>query len=109
LLNKTQWDVRSPGGGAVLGGKEIGDDIGYGPLRYLSASEVKTIADELRTITHDELVSRYDSDEMNKLEIYPGGWDMDENKQDLLTQIEVFRDFYYDAATKGESVVIMLM
>ena len=29
---------------AVLGGTKIGDDHGYGPARYLSASRVKTVA-----------------------------------------------------------------
>lgn len=53
--------VASPLSRAILGGKEIGEDLGgYGPARYLWADEVWEISSALSALTHEELRRRYD-------------------------------------------------
>jgi len=38
-------------GYAVIGGKELGEDLGYGPVRYLTPAQVARTADELRAFS----------------------------------------------------------
>jgi len=98
----------SPLGRAILGGTEIGDDMGYGPARYLSAEEVKTVAAALNGLTDDELKSRYNADEMSKLKLYPGGWDDLENIEWLLAAARDVRQYYRDAADRGFAMLLYL-
>lgn len=51
LLNGETWEGQWPWFGAVLGGTEISDeDVGYGPARYLTPSQVQEVAGALQTI-----------------------------------------------------------
>src|SRR5262245_15812893 len=68
LLTGSAWEGSPPLNFLVLGGQEIGDDLGYGPARGFSPSEVKTIANALSSVTSDALRSRYDPNEMQRLE-----------------------------------------
>lgn len=47
-------------GDAVLGGVEIGPDLGYGQARLISREQVKTIHMALSDIEFDALISNYD-------------------------------------------------
>ena len=49
LLANDPWGGEPPLANAVLGGTEIGDDVGYGPARYLNADEVRAVADTFET------------------------------------------------------------
>lgn len=87
LLNKTKyhsddylnigksWDIihyalcgeqsegKSPYSYVVLGGKKINDeDVGYGPARYLTPSQVKEAYTAIKDITKNDWISKYDWD-----------------------------------------------
>ena len=47
MLTEGDDDSRSPVSNAVLGGRPVGEDLGYGPARILEPAEVKAIADAL--------------------------------------------------------------
>ena len=47
LLAGDTWGGDPPLANVVLGGTAIGDDVGYGPARYLTADEVRAIGDAL--------------------------------------------------------------
>jgi hypothetical protein len=93
---------------AILGGREIGDDHGYGPARYLDASEVRAVAAGISTVTHDTLRQHYNAAAMNEAEVYPGRWDdqPDGDRLDWLLQaFDEVRRFYRGAADHRNAVV----
>ena len=108
LLSRGMDTGRKPLGLAVLGGTEIGDDHGYGPARYLSASRVKAVAAALSTVTHGTLRQHYDGAEMNEAKVYPGRWDDLPDSDSLNWLLQVFDEvcrFYQDAADHSNAVI----
>ena len=71
LLTGDPWSTKGPYGQVILGGKEIGPDLGYGPARVLTASQVKDIAAKLQAMPPETLMARYDAKKFTKAEIYP--------------------------------------
>lgn len=56
LLTGEPCEGSEPLCNAVLGGAEIGEeDVGYGPARYLSSTEVNAVATALASISPEEL------------------------------------------------------
>ena len=77
-----------------MGGVEIGDDLGYGPLRALEKDEVASIATALEAISTEELTSRYRAEDIEAQEVYPGGWSDSENLTWLLSAFEEVRNYF---------------
>jgi hypothetical protein len=96
-------------GQVVLGGQEIGDDVGFGPVRYLVPGEVEAVAAHLDGTPFDVLVERFDPDRMNGLGVYPEIWDEDGVLDDeLAPAYERLVGFYRTAAERGEVVLVAL-
>ncbi len=94
---------------AVLGGTEIGDDVGYGPVRYLVPGEVEAVAAHLDGTPFETLAARFDPDRMNGLGIYPEEWDEDGVlEEELAPAYERLVAFYRVAAERGEVVLVAL-
>lgn len=90
---------------AVMGGTEVGDDLGYGPARYFEADEVAAIARELsRPNLEAEMMARWDRDKMVQLGIYPAGFEPDDDKW-LMDAFRNLRQFYVDASAAKMAVV----
>lgn len=94
---------------AIFGGTEIGEDIGYGPLRYLEAKEVREIATALESISVRDLTSRYKVEDINKYDIYPfsGEWTEDD-KEYLIDNFESLVEFYRLTARQEEAVLLLI-
>ena len=107
LLTGDSWGGEPPLANAVLGGTEIGDDFGYGPARYLTADEVHAVAEALKDIAADAFRVRYVPSELSKNEIYPEIWDDpdDDAVGYLTTWYETLRDYYIDAAARGQAML----
>ena len=107
LLTGDPWGGESPVADAVLGGGiEIGDDVGYGPARYLTAAEVAATANALRLITKNELALRFDPATLSENEIYPEIWDEGNEAMDyVLVYFDQLRTYYLDAAAKGNAML----
>jgi len=105
LLADDPWAGETPLCNVVLGGTEIGDDIGYGPARYITAEDVKAVASALDGITPDQLAKRYDSASLQKNEVYPGIWEEDDAVDYLTSWYGRLRDYYLDAAAKGNAML----
>lgn len=107
LLAGEPWGGDPPLANVVLGGTEIGDDVGYGPARYLTAAEVQAAASALQDITPDVLRSRYVASELSENDIYPQIWD--EPEDDAFGYLgpwyETLRDYFIDAAAKGNAML----
>ena len=90
---------------AIMGGTDVGDDLGYGPARYFEADEVAAIARELsRPNLEAEMMARWDPDQMVQLGIYPAGFEPDDDKW-LMDAFRKLRQFYVDASAAKMAVV----
>jgi hypothetical protein len=93
---------------AVMGGVEVGEDLGYGPARYFEAGKVNQIAQALSAASLEaEMIARFDPAKMTSLEIYPGGWkaaDVDW----LMEEFRRLRQFYTDASAATLAIATSL-
>jgi hypothetical protein len=90
----------------VMGGTDVGDDIGYGPARYFKPDQVAAIARELsRPNLEAEMDARFDPDQMMQLGIYPAQFDDPDDRDWLMDEFRRLRQFYLDASAAGFAVV----
>jgi hypothetical protein len=95
-------------GQAVLGGTEIGDDLGYGAARFFTPAEAKEIARALQEPTLEQaLHARFNPTLMESHGLYPGGWDR-EGDDWLIEAFRTLRAFYADASAAGQAVIAVL-
>jgi hypothetical protein len=92
---------------AILDGAEIGPELDYGPARYLTADEVKTVAQALAALTPETLAQRYDPGAMEEKNVYPAIWAEEGNEglEYLLGYYSALQRFYTDAAARGDVVI----
>jgi hypothetical protein len=92
-------------GNTMLGGTELGGDLGYGPARYFTADEVVAVA---RALTDAKLESamraRFDPAKMVAAGIYPNGWAPNDLTW-LIDEFHKLRDFYAIAAQRKSAIV----
>lgn len=94
---------------AVLGGEEVGDEIGYGPARFLQSEQVHGIAAWLPDDT--VFKTRFDPQAMEKAGIYPEAiWvrDGDDALDYLLENYRELVAFYKSAAERGDGAILWL-
>ena len=109
-LNGSAWEGEAPLFLVILGGREIGEDVGYGPARYLTSTEVVDVAAALATIGPERFAARFDPVAMDAAEVYPQIWQRDGAEglayvQDYYAQLS---SFYRTAAERGDAVLIYL-
>ncbi len=96
----------APGEAAILGGEEIGEDLGYGPSRLLEPGEVKRVAAALAALEPGELRTRLDPAAMMREQVYPTIWlEPDIYDGYLLPAFLRLRTFYAAAAAADEAVI----
>jgi hypothetical protein len=106
LLTGTAWDTSSVLGKTILGGKEIGPDIGYGPARYLESSEVAEVAEALKTVSDKDLERRFDLKAMIAAKVYAcSGEEELELAKHYFNQVVTY---YVEAAAKGDAMLLYL-
>src|SRR5262245_11686990 len=110
LLTGTAWEGSFPLNFIVVGGDEVGDDLGYGPARALRSEDVAKVDAALDPLTTDELRRRFDASRMSELEIYPFGWshDPDGELQYLLEFYGELRAFVRRTAERGHGLLVFL-
>jgi hypothetical protein len=111
LLNGTAEGGDEPYSLVILGGQEIGEDLGYGPARLLFPDQVADIAGALRELDADALEARFDAAAMEEAQIYPGQiWSRDgqEALDYLLHHYAQLVDFYEAAAARGDGMILWL-
>jgi hypothetical protein len=109
LLCGSAWEADQPAGQAILGGREVGEDLGYGPARLLDPDGVRAVAEALAAVDGGDLGARMDPGAMAAADLYPQIWDeaglYDEY---LLPHYEQLRAFYARAAAEGLAVLLTL-
>jgi len=111
LLTGKSWGGDGPEAMAVLGGEPVGEDLGYGPARYVTPAQVAEIAKSLEAISRDQLQRRFVPAELEKAEIYPQGTWEDEGLEAfeyLMQGFEELVSFYRQAAANGNAVLLYL-
>ena len=107
LLTGSTLEGEAPLCWVVLGGEAIGEDVGYGPARFVSAEEVKQINEAISNIDSSELIARFDAAALNRAEIYPDGWKSDDADY-LVGAFQDIKKFYSAAAEKNQCVIQFL-
>jgi uncharacterized protein DUF1877 len=92
----------------VMGGTDVGEDLGYGPARYFDAAKVAAIATALsRPNLEAEMMARWDPDQMSNLGIYPAVFEPGDD-QWLMDAFRKVRQFFVDASAANLAVVTCL-
>lgn len=106
LLTGTAWEVMPPLGNVLLGGTEIGEDVGYGPARYLTPQQVAEVSAELEKITEENLRQRFKFEELERAQIYAitSAGDIEY----LLGHFSRVVAHYRDAARNGNAMLLYL-
>lgn len=111
LLTGTQYEAKTVLGQALMGGRPIGKDQGYGPMRVLSPEQVRAIAEALSKVTPEELSARYDPQAFERADIYPSGMWVKEGLgalKYLLAFYGPLQAFYKKAAENGDAIVLII-
>lgn len=111
LLTGTADRGEGPAAMAILGGEEIGEDLGMGPARFLTPPQVREVAAALADFTESELRANFNPEQMQAFGIYPDIiWvrDGEEALDYLLDNFWPLVDFYTAAAQRGDGVLLSL-
>jgi hypothetical protein len=95
-----------PAAALLSGGREVGEDLGYGPARALSAQETKSFAQFLAEQTAAALAGRIDVATMERLGIYAADDDSAEDVDHYFPQLQAYVS---DAAKQGRGLLIWMM
>jgi hypothetical protein len=109
-LNGKAWEGEEPLFLAIMGGKEIGEDIGYGPARYLTLDQVKSVATALTRIPPETFSKQFNQAALDAAEIYPEIWvrDGDDGLAYVLEYYTQLQSFYQAAAERGDAALLYI-
>lgn len=105
-----------PAGGAfplnflATGGEEIGEDVGYGPVRFLNSDQTIILNSELEKISVIDLTNRFDHATFVEFELYPvyTGW-TDDDKTWLADYYKDIKAFINNAVTVNKGICIYIV
>jgi hypothetical protein len=113
LFTGTAWGGSAPANTLLKGGRNVGEDLGYGPARMVDAKTTRAFAEFLDGLSADSLKSRIDVKKMAKLEIYCA-----EDEEDDAAEAELFddidhyfpmlKDYVAGAAARSEALAIWM-
>ncbi len=110
-LTGTADAAPGPAGDAILGGEELGEDLGYGPARLLSPDAVRAVAAHLGRLGAAGIVGGLDLTAIPE-EVYSADFvaeeDPEEVREELELVAEVLVGLYRAAAAEGKAVVVWL-
>lgn len=95
----------------VLGGTEIGEDLGYGPARYLTPPQVKEASSALEGLDKSELQRQFNPAAFEAADIYPGGWTVEPPEKVfdwLWGKLTAVREFFREAAQQDDIMLLYL-
>lgn len=107
LLTDDLWDTSTLLGKAILGGKDIGEDQGYGPARLLDVPDVVEISQALEPITVNEMQRRFDVRRLQKAAVYCPPHDQADASY-YMNYFSKLKAYYAEAAAKGNGMLLMM-
>jgi hypothetical protein len=106
LLTGCVQEIDSPLGNTILGGKEIGPDLGYGPARFLDAAQVREVSSALNSISNDDLAQRFDLNAMMAAKVYACS---DQEELELAQHyFQHLVKYYAEAARRGDAMLLYI-
>jgi hypothetical protein len=112
LLTGEPYGGEEPYSLPVLGGVEIGEDLSYGPARYLEPLGVQTAAAALAKVSIADLRNRYIPAKLEAAEVYPTGiWESEGDGafEYLAPWYEALQKFYALAAARGDAMLLAIL
>jgi hypothetical protein len=106
LLCGDAWGGEGPLADALMGGEEIGEELGYGKARYLEPAAARAVHEALSALSEHALRERFDPEAFLEEEIYPEIWEEPDAVDYPLSYFEPLRAFYADAAGRGLGVLM---
>ncbi len=112
LLNRKAWMGEPPLDFIVRGGTEVGDvDVGYGPARVFTPSELGRIVSALHPITDDMLRQNFTAEALAAADdhLYPG-WGPGEEKyaDEMVASYRGLQAFLEAGAKQGRGLIVWL-
>jgi hypothetical protein len=111
VLTGTDWEGDPPLNFLGRGGTPVGDvDVGYGPARVLSPSEVAELDAALGAISDEEFARRFDPARLAEAEIYPQIWDepIEELRQEYGDHFQDMKRHVHRAAQNGHALIVVV-
>jgi hypothetical protein len=96
---------------AVLGGEEIGEDMGYGPARILTPLQVQAVSAALTALGEEGFRNRFAPQDMEAANIYPDVIWVRDGQEALAYVMENYQPlvrFYADATARGDGAILWL-
>ncbi|MCO4745406.1 MAG: YfbM family protein [Proteobacteria bacterium] len=110
LLCGEAWSGSGPAAFLLAGGTEVGEDMGYGPVRALSSADTQAAAGVLEDVDAETLVSRWDRRAIASAQLYAIDANAeDEEKASIAHFYAPMRTLVLDAAAAGEGVLIYML
>ena len=111
LLTGNTSTSKGPFGAAILGGQDVGPDLGYGPPRFLTVSEVAEVSKVLSDLPPDQFRRRFDPKAMEVADVYPGAWKREgsDGLEWLQSMFQELVTFYGRASTQRMAVILALL
>ncbi len=108
LLTGEVWGGEGPLAFLLAGGAQVGDD--EEAPRWFTPQETANIHHALSGVSGDTLWSRFDANEMEQREIYPGIWDEDEEdlKEEYLTYFHELKQVVAAAVQSGRGLLVAI-
>ena len=107
LLTGTEWEGEPPLN-FLMHGQELEARDGESPLITHGSAETRRIAEALNGLSDEEARRRVNPSEMNRLDIYPGGWDDPENIEVLLEDLRRLRETVLRVAGRGLGLLVSI-
>jgi hypothetical protein len=109
LLTGEVWQGHGPLAFLMAGGEQLGDDE-ESPARWFTPNETVQIHEALSNVSDNELWSRFDAEEMENQQIYPGIWDEPEEdlKEEYLTYFHELKQVVAAAVQSGQGLLVAI-
>ena len=109
ILNGDPDEITTVEGNAVYGGQEAGADVSYGPVRYMTSTQVRDVSRALETVAEDDFKARFDPEAFRAADIYSGGdWSHPNDLPWLWEMFSRLRDFFRSGAVLGDAMLLYL-
>jgi hypothetical protein len=109
LLTGEVWEGNGPLAFLLAGGEEVGDDD-ESPLRWFSPDEAREIHQALSSVSDSQLWSRFDAQDMENQQIYPGIWDEPESdlKDEYLEYFHQLKQVVASAVKSQQGLLVTI-
>jgi hypothetical protein len=107
LLSQAEGEGSSASSLPILGGTEIGEDIGHGAIRYLEPEQVKQANSVLTSMPAEVLRKWFNAEVLEKAEVYPSEIWRDEDCFEYVDYwYRQLRGFYQRMAMGGNGILV---